>query len=489
MLKLTLAAALAILAAPALADAPAQQRVEAELAKAPPGVRFGVLAVDETGREVVAINPDGRFIPASNTKLFTTAAAYAALPGMDQPDAAGGTAVALVPGRAGAGADVWLIGRGDARMSSAPDCAADCLAELADAVAARTRRVRDVVGDDRAWPDQRWSPGMGWNNIGTDSGTAISALNLDDNQLAIAVTPAAVGKAPTVVVPPYFKLRNEAVTVAAGGTLALALERPVNGMELRLYGQIPADAKAWRAVVGVDDPAHFAAWTLKRMLAARGVTVTGTVRAMHRAVGLLDSPRNAPDSGADSGAGPAVSATATLARLVPPPLADDVVTINKRSQNLHAQALFRRLGTIRGTGSDGWAAQALGEALAVAGLPRASYDFADGSGMSTYNRVSPRAVVALLRWGAGQPWGNAWRASFPVGGVDGTLARRFAGTPLQGRVWAKTGTINGANALSGFVRTAGGHELAFSILANDLPGGTSAAAAIDGVLQAIAASD
>ena len=206
MLKRLIPLALFALASPALADAPPapvakvqtlQQQVEAILATAPQGTRFGLLVVDETGKVVVSINPDQRFIPGSNTKMFTTAAAYALLPGIDQPDVAGGTQVKLESVKGGV--DVILVGRGDARMSSAPDCKVSCLAQLADAVAARTKRVHDVIGDDTMWPDQRWVPGMSWNNIGTDSGTAVSALNLDDNELGLTVTPVAQGEAPQVV--------------------------------------------------------------------------------------------------------------------------------------------------------------------------------------------------------------------------------------------------------------------------------------------------
>ena len=94
-----------------------------------------------TGRRSLAINPDGRFVPASNTKLFTTIAAYELLPGLAQPDAASGDAGAGCGRRREGVPDVILEGRGDARLSSAPDCRSDCLATLADAVAARTRRV------------------------------------------------------------------------------------------------------------------------------------------------------------------------------------------------------------------------------------------------------------------------------------------------------------------------------------------------------------
>src|SRR5690349_18766806 len=134
----------AVDAAPAYALSESlQQRVEAALAAAPTGTRFGLVVTAEDGSELVAINPDNRFMPASNTKMLTTAAAFAALSGLDQPDLTGGAAV-RIEGH-GRTADVILTGHGDARLSSAPDCIANCLAALADAVRARTRRVRHVI--------------------------------------------------------------------------------------------------------------------------------------------------------------------------------------------------------------------------------------------------------------------------------------------------------------------------------------------------------
>jgi len=472
------------LSAPVLAAPPSppatQQEVEAILAASPQGTRFGLLVVDETGREVVAINPDQRFIPASVIKLFTTAAAYALLPGMDQPDVAGGSQVWLEPGAGKAAPNAVLYGRGDARMSSAADCQVNCLAQLADAVAARARRVHDVIGDATFWPDQRWVPGMSWNNIGTDSGTAVAALNLDDNEMVITVQPAAPGQAPTVRFPGYFTLRNEAVTVAAGGKVQLFVERAVNGQELRLYGTVPADAKPWSDRIGIDDPAHYAAWALKAMLEARGVKVTGQVMGRYRPQALADLA--AP--GAAPVAAP-VPAKAALASLVPPPLAEAVVRINKDSKNLHAQALFRRLASP--AGSEQWASAMQRKLFEAAGIDPRGFEFWDGSGMSTYNRLSPRAGIALLRWASKQPWGTAWLATLPVAGRDGTLKRRFVGTPLEGAVAAKTGTLNATNALLGTLVTAKGRRFAFALFANDVPGGTSALPVMEGVLRTIAA--
>lgn len=465
---------LLVIAAPAAAQG-LQQQVEAKLAEAATGTRFGLVVTDAEGREVVAVNPDGRFMPASNTKMFTTAAAYAALAGLDRPDAAGGAAVRLE------GEDVILEGNGDARMSSADDCKVDCLAMLADAVAARTKRVRSVIGDDTLFPDQRWSPGMSWNNIPSRSGTGISALTLDDNELAVEVTPGAIGAPPrAVAVLPYYRIDNRAVTVAGAGS-RLGYDRAVNGMVLRITGTIGAEAKPETLRVGIDDPAHYTAWRLRSLLEARGVQVAGAVATRHRAPMPEDDPAIRKD--APAARPPALPA---LARLTPPPLAEDVVIINKVSQNLHAELLLRRLGLRRGSGSIADGMVEVRAMLDTAGVPRTSWDLSDGSGMSSYNRVAPRGTVRMLRWIAAQPWGAAWRASLPVAGVDGTLSRRFKDTTLEGKLFAKTGTLNATNALSGYLIAKSGKTLTFSAFANDVPSDASATKFIDAALVLVA---
>ena len=195
------------------ATAASAETVEQALATAPAGTRIGLLVVDEDGREVVAIRADERFVPASNTKLFTTAAAVVNLD-TAAPDAAGGASVRLD------GGDVILSGHGDARLSAAADCTVDCLAELARAIAARTRTVRDVIGDDTFLPDERWPAGMSWNNMAGRYGTAISALTIDDNVVTLTVTPGAAG-APAAV---------------AGVVTALAPAGAVSARAIAAYG-------------------------------------------------------------------------------------------------------------------------------------------------------------------------------------------------------------------------------------------------------------
>ena len=110
--------------------------------------------------------------------------------------------------------------------------------------------------------------------------------------------------------------------------------------------------------------------------------------------------------------------------------------------------------------------------------------------MSHNDRMTVRGFTHLLSYAAQQPWGAAWRATFPIGGVDGTLGSRFRNSALTGKMWAKTGTHDEANALSGYLTAASGQVLAFSILENGhRPGDSSAIKAIDRIVEAIAASN
>lgn len=455
------------------------QRIAAMLHDGSPATRFGLVVVDAAGRELVAINPDQRFIPASNTKIVTTAVAFALIEAIDQPDQDGGAAVRLEAYHRGP-PDVVLEGHGDAWLSGAADCRRDCLATLADAIAAQTRRVGQVIGDDSAFPDERWSPGMSWNNIPTRSGTGISALTIDDNELWWTVTPSTPGAPPTIAGAPYYSIDNRAVTVAGGAT-SLGFDRAPNGRLVRLTGTIATGAKPEFIKLGIDDPAHFAAWQLQRMLAARGVT-TGAVDVRHRPLMPADDP--AVRHGAPPARPPR---QAVLARLTPPPLAEDLIRINKVSQNLHAELMLRRIGRLHGSGSIADGLAEVRAVLASAGMKRTDYDLADGSGMSTYNRLTPRGVITLLRWIADQPWGAQWRATLPIGGEEGTLGKRFRGTPLERRLFAKTGTLNATNGLSGYLTARSGATLTFAFYANDVPQDGGATRTMDQALEAIAA--
>ena len=467
-----------------VAEPTLQQRVEAKLAEAGPGTRFGLVVATEDGRELIAIAPDARFIPASNTKMFTTAVVFATFAHsagrLREPDLAAGASVRLeLQGRRPP--HVVLKGYGDARLSSASNCITDCLAQLADAVAGRTRVVGDIVGDDTLFPDERWSPGMSWNNLHTRYGTATSALTLDDNEVRMRVIPTVVGEPPKLELLPYYTVENRAVTAASGKT-ELEFDRVPGTSLVRLTGTISVGAEPERLALAIDDPAHYAAWRFKTLLEARGVRVRGKPVSRHR------PPTPADDPAKRIGAPPAPPLDhEPLARLTPKPLIEDLVLVNKVSQNLHAELLLRRVARETGSGSIADGVAAISSMLQQAGVPRAAYDFSDGSGMSTYNRVAPRGMVTFVRWIAAQPWGVAWRDTLPIAGFDGTLAKRFRGTTLQGRLFAKTGSLNATNALSGYMIAKSGRKLLFSAFANDVPEDVKATNVMDAALELIAA--
>jgi len=475
-------AAIALSACASLSD-----RASASLA-APglEGTRWGLVVTTMDGRELIAIRPNERFSPASNTKLFTVAAAFHRLGDLTVPDPAMGTSVRL-EAREGRPPDIVLVGGGDAMLIDAADCERDCLSDLADAVVANgITRIGAIIADDQLYPHQPWGYGWSQEDMIKRSGEPVSALTVNNNETMVVVRPAATASQPAIVEwlepTPWFPLLSDIETIEAieGNEAGITVERVAKSSAIRVYGRVLAGGAAVNVPVAVDDPARVAALRFQRLLAERGVEMGAVIAGYRRDVTSADTdtkprPHVIERQGVE------------LARLVPPPLIEDVTFLMKQSQNLHAELLLRRLGLIEGGGSTEDGLSVVNAMLTEARAERFSWDFADGSGMSIYNRVTPRMVANFLRWTSQQTWGEAFRATLPVGGVDGTLRRRFAGTSLEGRISAKTGTLAGVNALSGFMTTRSGQTLIFSAFANDRPpGADSTIVALDATLVEIA---
>jgi D-alanyl-D-alanine carboxypeptidase/D-alanyl-D-alanine-endopeptidase (penicillin-binding protein 4) len=421
------------------------------------GTSWGIVVEDETGREIVSIAPTGRFVPASNTKIFATTAAFEQIARGTFKNQ--GTEIRLEgkPRRP----DIVLVGKGDAMLQDTPDCKTDCLVQLADAVvAAKLRSVGAIIGDDTLFPDERFVAARQLR----PSRTVTSALTINDNMATITIKPAAeAGQRPAVTsadLEPEYRIENQLVTGAAGSETSIQVEAVPNTRTLRLFGSVPAGA-AIEHKLPIEDPADFAAMRLKRLLEQRGVRVTGGFRARHR-------PMQAGDLA--MGAYAAADTAKPLAALTPPPIIEDLTVTSKISQNLHSGLLTKKTALALGaSGSTPNGIEAMNLMLDRAGVPRSSYTFYDGWGSSADNRVTPRWVVHFLKWTQRQSWGAEWKGTLPVAGVDGTLSERFKGTLLQGRLFAKTGTIQGVNGLGGFMTSKSGKQLVFSVYANDRP--------------------
>ncbi|MEL7040872.1 MAG: D-alanyl-D-alanine carboxypeptidase/D-alanyl-D-alanine-endopeptidase [Pseudomonadota bacterium] len=459
------------------------------------GIRWGLVVADMDGTELLAVKPEDRFTPASNTKIVTTMAAYHHLAALTDPARNPGTQVFLVRATDRGPPNLILRGGGDAMLTDATDCESTCLATLADAVAAfGIEAVGTLIGDDTLFPNERWGPGWSQEDLQYHYGTAVSALSVNDNLVWLDLAPGARVGHPARLQwqdgDAYFNLFNQVITTAAETPRTVRVERLPGADRVRVYGNLPIDQTPFELRLAVDNPAELAALRMQGLLEARGISVDA-IATRHRPLRLIDE---APDevaeaTRADLIAHPIAAPNEAIATLAPAPLTDSLKRISKDSQNLHAELALRRLGLLEGTGSRDFGVAALEAFLDEAGLSELGYAFHGGSGMSIYNRISPRSMVQLLAFAARQPWFEAWLADQPIGGIDGSLERRFVGTPLEGKIFAKTGTLNGANALSGMMIAESGRELLFSIIANDRPATTrSAMAEMDAALNVIAAA-
>ncbi len=273
------------------------------------------------------------------------------------------------------------------------------------------------------------------------------------------------------------KIKKSEVTSISEGRTRIRVDVKAVGpkkdtLEIEVTGQIRyGDGHYW-AKRRVDDPQRYAAEVFKQVLDDRGIKFT------KKAIGSAPVPLNAqPITLHDS-----------------QPLGSIVREMNKSSDNYFAETLLKTLGA-ETRATPGPAAWADGQAalqlfLAKLGLPPGTYRSENGSGLFGSTQVSANQMVTLLR-GAYHDFriGPDLMGSLPVGGMDGTLARRWRTSAARGRVRAKTGTLATVTTLCGYVAVDGARPVAFSVLVNDIPTGQKgpARAMADDMLDAIVA--
>jgi D-alanyl-D-alanine carboxypeptidase/D-alanyl-D-alanine-endopeptidase (penicillin-binding protein 4) len=441
---------------------------------------FGIHVVDlKAGKPVYGRYEDRLLLPASNMKLFTTALALQKL------GAGYRFQTRLLEEASG---DVTLVGSGDPSMSgriypygrtasNGPPLRA--IEDLADqAVAKGLTHVRgDIIGDDALYPWEPFPPSWTQSDALGESGAPISALSVADNFITATITPGAKpGDLATLSLAPaleYFAIDNRIQTEARGSAAQIRVTRAPGSRQLLIDGTMPASAAKVYANIAIDDPALYAACALYDALTRRGVSITGHPVARHR-------------SAADAYKAPEGTVLATRSS---PSVGELVRMTDKVSENLHAELLLREVGRVdrkAGTREAGLASlnALLAQIGGTSGDPRADFraDFRidDGSGLSRNTLVTPRLITRLLEFmyhapgpssgganSANSAARDSWIAMLPIGGEDGTLARRL-GRPAEARaIHAKTGTLNRAIALSGYADNKNGGWLAFSILVND----------------------
>jgi D-alanyl-D-alanine carboxypeptidase/D-alanyl-D-alanine-endopeptidase (penicillin-binding protein 4) len=425
---------------------------------------WGALVVSLTrGDTLFSWHADHRFLPASNAKLFTTAAALHYL-----GDGYRFLTVLFADGRISNGelfGDLVLYGTGDPTF--ALDTAA--LAPFADSVVrAGIRRVRgDVVGDASFLGAELTGPGWSPDNFNEPYAAPPSALGAAENRIRIEVMPGPRIGAPAEwrLDPPtdYYHISSVVLTTAPGSRRRINLRHGASGGVVQLSGTIPVTSWGWTTWLVVQDPAAFAASLLRSLLEARGVVITGGVRtvtddAPARAQLMLERSRGERD--------PFRGAIAVRRSA---PLDEIVSMINHRSHNLSAELALRSIGRLTGgAGTFASGARLVQQYLTQdVGITASDVQVTDGSGLSLLDETTPRALVTLLMHERRAGGSQAFYRSLPVVGEG--ITSRMTQSAANGRLRAKTGTLSGVSALSGYVITAGGEELAFSFIVNQTP--------------------
>jgi serine-type D-Ala-D-Ala carboxypeptidase/endopeptidase (penicillin-binding protein 4) len=454
---------------PVLAQDDVARRIDSRLNRVPFNRQlWGIALVDEGGRLVYGQNSTRMFIPASNMKLVVSAVAAALLP----PDWRVTTSVYGGPIVGGVlQGDLVLYGRGDPTMdrrcyaadSTRPGvCDVDAFTRIRQLVnALRARGVRsiagDVVGDGSYFEPTMVHPNWEAFDLNWWYAAPVSGLGFHDNSIDFDWQPGPTVGAPAVITlsPDLGDVgfENRTITVASGGETDIGdrFFRHPGTLQIWAEGTVALDNPPRTESFAIPDPNLYAARALRHALAEAGISVVGTTR-----------------STTDSLLYARLRASGALAEVQSRPLRDWIFPILNGSQNWFAEMLLKQLGKQFGkVGS--WE-----EGLEVerrflidsVRVDSTQFSLSDGSGLSSSNLASPLALTQLLRFMRQHPRSASFVAGLPVAGLGGSLRTRFVGTPLAGRVRAKTGSISRVHSLSGYIELARGRALTFSVQAN-----------------------
>lgn len=408
---------------------------------------WGIHVVDlRTGATAYAKNANHFFIPASNTKLFSTALALARL----GPDHRFRTAITS-PTRldaSGRVTELRFVGGGDPNLSGRalpyePDGEKAhplrFVSQFAQQLVEQGLKFvdGDIIGDDSAYAFEPYPDAWALDDPIYDYGAPVSALFVNDGMFTMHVRPTVPGQPPSidcVPMPDGLVIHNRAIT---GTSTKLRYDRLPGTSELTVTGTV---SEAQEEALGMEDPALFAASALRQELSKRGVRISGEARVEH-----------APAPGV------------ALLTHDSPGLVQNLTLLNKDSINLHAEVALLEVARVRrGVASRETAIDELKLFLKEIGVADRQYNFKDGSGLSRQTLLTPLTITKLLMYMHRSPHREAWISTLPIGGEDGTLAKRFSGARDASQVKAKTGSITHVNALSGYTG-----RYAFSMIVNN----------------------
>ncbi len=390
----------------------------------------------ENGDVLFSQNPNLPMIPASTLKLVTTASALSLL----GPDYRFRTAIwggdidkstGIMTG------NLYLEGSGDPTFM---DPFTDNSTETLHSFAAHLRKMGvtriegDLVGDDSAF--DREFLGRGWKPryLMYDYAAPAGGLSINGNCVRLIIQGGTVSMLPGNR---YIQIIYD--TQSRG---ELRVSRTPGTDRVNVAGS--SGGTAYRNIT-INNPSMFTTAVFARVLEGHGITIDGKARLV------------------DSGDTKYREYRRQIAFHRSPPLHEIVREINKESDNICAQHVFKAIGhQVKGKGTCDNSNDAIKEFFTGTGIDVSCFAMADGSGLSVYNRITPRQLNELLRYmKTHQHWEHFWK-SLPVAGVDGTLVYRMKGAPVR----AKTGGLQGHIALSGYVTTKAGQQIVFVMFTN-----------------------
>ena len=414
------------------------------------GVAVRSLAAQDT---LYALNARKLLMPASNMKVLTLAAAAERLGWDFTYETRLATAAPVRDGVLDG--DLVVVGAGDPSIDDWDGAATRLFQSWVDELKAQGIRAVSgrLVGDDREFDGDALGVGWAWDDLDNSYGTGVGALQFNENTARLLVVPGASPGLPADVSIQQpgsgLSVRGRVTTTAAGTPASIATRRLVGSGVLDVFGSVPVGRRGPGPNVSVTNPTIYFLTALQAALASAGIEIRGGI------------------TGVDAATAPPDASLQVFASHRSPPLSELAATMMKNSQNLYAETLLRTLGGQPATLDGG--RRALQAVLQEWGVhSTADLVVADGSGLSRDDLVTPEAMLTILAHVAGdEQLRGPFQAALPVAGVDGTLAQRMKGTPAAGNVRAKTGSFSNARAIAGYVTSADGEPLVFSIEANN----------------------
>jgi D-alanyl-D-alanine carboxypeptidase/D-alanyl-D-alanine-endopeptidase (penicillin-binding protein 4) len=445
-----------------------QQRLTAHLAQPKyDAALWGVKIVSlDSGKTLFEQNPQKLCSPASNCKLYTVALALDRL-GADYRIKTSLYTKAKPANSGKLSGDLIVYGRGDPTINARRH-GYDIYQALEPLVVALTnagvqRIAGDLVADESYFRGPPFGSGWMWDDLEYYYGAEISALTINDNTLQALVKPGPrVGAPCQIALSPataWLTFSNRTETAEAGVRRGIHFYRPLEENVIYVSGRMPMDDGGSTNEVTLHNPAGLFGSFFKQALARHGIKVSGKLRT----VNWLDR-QAAPIN---------YSNLVELGAMESLPMRDLAREVQKPSQNLYTDLLLAHVGEKARAAdskpdetSEDLGVRELNKFLAEVGIKKGETFFEEGSGLSRDNLTTPNATVALLQFMNRHKCADVYVAALPIAGVDGTLKSRMKGTPAAGNVRAKTGTLHWANSISGFVTTAGGEHLVFSLMLN-----------------------